>query len=645
MSWDELIATFLLTVNEILSAGIVIIAASLLLYNLTRNMTNRVARSSGAVLASVTFAYLVDVFLSLDPTIETALTATRLQWLGLAFIPAALFHLSDALLATTGLPSRGRRRAVVRILYGISILFLAGTTLTDWVAVPIANDTGIKMNAAPLFIVYVAYFITALIVTFINVQRARTRCLTISSKRRMTYLQATILTPAIGIFPYSVLLPVNFGDLSLGVQILINLANIVVITMLIFLSYPLSFFGSDKPDRVVKVELLRFLLQGPGTGILALAVITGTRRATEIMTLPAEAFMPFAVVAVVMFWQWMISLSLPYLERWLVYGDEDDEQLAKLQGLSERIITRSDLQQLIEASLEALCDYLRTEVAFVSAFKKPQIELIRFIGQERVPEIEAQIQEDSTAILDLVSQSERVTGRSTFQAWQDYYLVPLYSKRVNGTSEEKIIGLMGVQSPKNPLEILDLRDADVLYAFVQRAEQSLDDLLLQDEIFAALEGLLPQLHLNRKRAEELEYQQGRAKPQVHPHLPNREEFYEQVREALRQYWGGPGLSRSNLLNLRVVQRELQTADSPIHAVRTIIQAALERLKPEGVRTMTGTEWVLYNIIDLRFIEGKKVRDVARRMSMSEPDLYRKQRMAIEALADAVLEMEKEILNS
>jgi hypothetical protein len=32
------------------------------------------------------------------------------------------------------------------------------------------------------------------------------------------------------------------------------------------------------------------------------------------------------------------------------------------------------------------------------------------------------------------------------------------------------------------------------------------------------------------------------------------------------------------------------------------------------------------------------------MSMSEPDLYRKQRLAIEAVADTVLAMENEILS-
>ena len=43
---------------------------------------------------------------------------------------------------------------------------------------------------------------------------------------------------------------------------------------------------------------------------------------------------------------------------------------------------------------------------------------------------------------------------------------------------------------------------------------------------------------------------------------------------------------------------------------------------------------------MKFLEGRKVREIALKLSMSEADLYRKQRVAIEAVANAVLEMER-----
>jgi hypothetical protein len=45
---------------------------------------------------------------------------------------------------------------------------------------------------------------------------------------------------------------------------------------------------------------------------------------------------------------------------------------------------------------------------------------------------------------------------------------------------------------------------------------------------------------------------------------------------------------------------------------------------------------------MKFIEGRRVREVAGRLAMSEADLYRKQRVAVEAVARAILNMESEM---
>jgi hypothetical protein len=42
---------------------------------------------------------------------------------------------------------------------------------------------------------------------------------------------------------------------------------------------------------------------------------------------------------------------------------------------------------------------------------------------------------------------------------------------------------------------------------------------------------------------------------------------------------------------------------------------------------------------MKFLEGRKVREIALRLALSEADLYRKQRVAVEAVARAILEME------
>jgi len=80
-------------------------------------------------------------------------------------------------------------------------------------------------------------------------------------------------------------------------------------------------------------------------------------------------------------------------------------------------------------------------------------------------------------------------------------------------------------------------------------------------------------------------------------------------------------------------------DNPANALRAILREAVEQVRPEGERRFTG-EWILYNILEMKFMEGKKVREIATRLSMSEADLYRKQRVAVDAVANAILDMEQ-----
>jgi hypothetical protein len=57
--------------------------------------------------------------------------------------------------------------------------------------------------------------------------------------------------------------------------------------------------------------------------------------------------------------------------------------------------------------------------------------------------------------------------------------------------------------------------------------------------------------------------------------------------------------------------------------------------------MTAAEWLLFNILELKFVQGKRVREIAVQLAVSESDLYRKQRVAIEAVAAALAEMERQ----
>jgi DNA-directed RNA polymerase specialized sigma subunit len=96
----------------------------------------------------------------------------------------------------------------------------------------------------------------------------------------------------------------------------------------------------------------------------------------------------------------------------------------------------------------------------------------------------------------------------------------------------------------------------------------------------------------------------------------------------------------------VVERAAQDFDgNAMQGLREVLKQAIENLRPKGQREMTTQEWILYNILELKFLQGRKVRDVARRLAMSESDLYRKQRAAIQEVAQILAEMEREELKS
>lgn len=632
---DDLIRTFLELLNETLSAAIVIVAASMLLYNVTRNLRNRVARTSGAVLACVTVVYISEVLITLGPGIGTFELLLRLKWVGLAFIPAAMFHLSDALLATTGLPSRGRRRLVVRILYAVGAGFMLLAAFTDLLVTGVAVDNRISLEMAPFFGLYLAYFILINAIAFNNVRRAQQRCLLRSTERRMTYLLAAIPLPIIGIFPYSVLLEPG-DEFTIFALVLVNLANLMMVFTLVFLSYPLSFFGSQVPDRVVKAELMRFMLRGPATGLLALVMILFAGPTIQLLGMPGDAFMPFAVVAVILLWQWVVALALPWLERVLIYHNEDDEQLVKLQNLGDRLLTRSDLVQLIEANLEAICDYLRIQRAFVVALANDRPELVKAVGRAEMSDDALQDEIPRLAL-------ELAHDETNWTRWEAYRLMPLYSRRIGG-DEDTLIGMIGVENREDAPLTDD--DKALLVGLIRRTARTLDDILLQGEVYAALEGLLPQFTLTRERAAEVEYRPGRTpRSATEISLPDREQVIEQVRAALRHYYGGPGMSSSRLLEFQVVHDALpENEDNPVRALRTVLLKAIENQSPDGTRDLKSPEWTLYNILHLRFIEQRKVRETAARLYMSEANLYRKQNVAIEAVADTLLKMEYEALN-
>lgn len=644
--------TFFQFTNEILSTAIVIITASMLLYNITRHVRDRVTRASSILLGCVTISYIGDVFIALEPSKPQALENWfRFQWVGLAMIPAAMFHLSDALLATTGRVSRGRRRRASRLLYAVGAVFVLASLFTDAIVKSLVEKPTWHMKPGSFFLVYTAYFLVAVGFAVFNVVRARRRCLTTHTRRRMTYLLAAFTTPAWGLYPYSLLLSIFFDDVgtlsNVWIWVVFNIANVAVLAMLAFMAYPLSFFGTHQPDRVVKAELLEFMLRGPVTGTVVLAAIQIFAEATSVLGIEGQQFISFAAVTVVLCMQWMFTVIMPRLEGWLVYT-HDQEQARRLQTISERLLTRADAAQLHEAILAAVCDQLRVPTAFVASIGEWGAHLEQVVG--RIPE------EDRAATEEFLTNGfsngndhdplpDGLKRSGRYFSWRSFWLVPLYSKE---GEENTLIGIMGIWG-RTAEPNLNAEEEDTLNALVQRSIQVLMDERLQRRIFSTLGELIPVSSTTLQRTNVSTFGQVSIKPEKveleQNRLTDSPEFIDLVRDALRDYWGGPKLAESKLLQLGIVDHAAKTDGNRVHALRRVLVDAIERLRPEGQQNLTKAEWILYNILEMRFIQGRRVRDVALRLAMSNADFYRKQRVAIEEVARIIAETEQRLLET
>jgi hypothetical protein len=216
-----------------------------------------------------------------------------------------------------------------------------------------------------------------------------------------------------------------------------------------------------------------------------------------------------------------------------------------------------------------------------------------------------------------------------------YWALPLLSY-----PQEIPLGVLGVEGQAR-LGGLVVNEQEALALLVAQVRAGLEDRCLQQGIFSALELITPEIEEIQQRRGQPRYADSPLLATVASSRPSTEDYPDLVKDAFNHYWGGPKLTESPLQGLRVVQSLLAEVDySPAKALRAVLKRALEMLRPEGQRSMTTSDWQLYNIIDLKFIQGQRTRDVAARLAMSESDVYRKQRVAMAALAQIIAHMEE-----
>lgn len=628
MNWFEGLINLVRTISDILTAGIAITAFSLLLYALTFNLKDRVARSFALILLCVVIVFTAEALGGIASEVNSIEIWLRIQWVGVILLPPTYLHFSDALVETTGRPSRWRRRWAVRLTYGFSFFLLITLPLNLLVG-PVVMD----LNPAPhlqrtIFTeLFTIYYSIIMILAWINFARAYVRTVTPASRRRMGYLVIGALAPALGSFPFllfgSEIASRNPG----GFWIAAMISNLFVGALIILMAYATAFFGVSLSDRVVKTRLLNFLLRGPVTASLTLALTTLVRRTGNVFGWDFNVFVPIVMAVTIILFQYLITLFSPYIEKWLFYGN-DQRDLEMLQSLEDHLLTRNDLLEFLEMILAAVIDRLQAKGAFLASISEEGLELIITSGKTRFNG-----QEMSDELTRIVTENGELPE---ILLWGEDNIFPL-TEKVNGNSgTPNLLGLMGITGIE--IEKLDLDQKQSLDLLCQRASMALQDRQLQMEIFQSLENLTRHVdYIQKLRAKGRYDSEG-----VFSHelaLEN-DDIMTWVKDALTHYWGGPKFTENPLMKFKTVQQlAKQNEGNFSNALRTLLKNAIEDVKPEGERKLT-SEWILYNILEMKFLEGRKVREIALKLSMSEADLYRKQRVAIEAVAKTIMDLEK-----
>ncbi len=629
--WTDNLLVGIQTLNQILTAGIAITAFSLFLYSLSFNLRDRVARSFAIILMCVVVVFTTEALQNKSIPNWGIDALLRLQWIGIVFLPASYLHLSDAVLVTAGRPSRGRRRFAVRFMYAISAGFLLllafglllGPLVPDGKPAPHLQRT--------LWVeVFTVYYVAAMVWAGINFARAYSRMLTRSGRRRMLYLMAGATAPALGSFPYLLYGSALAAQYPFFFWGLATIINVLVGGLVVVMAYAVAFFGVSWPDRVVKSRLFKWIMRGPVTASLALAMMTIVRRIGALMGADYNAFVPLSVVVTVLLFEHAITLFFPLWERYLFFG-RDRAELQVLQSMEERLLTEGDLQQFLEAVLAAVRDHMQSPSAFVAALDETKLSLIVMGGNRAML--------DQDALPEALEMLGNGNGGDHHEfVWGKYWVLPLHQRKRGDMDRDEIpplLGLLGVaRRGDRPME---REQRDALWLLAERAALALEDRQLQQRIFRSLQDLQPQMDmLQRLRAA------GRYDSRANllsEDVPPESDLANWVKDALTHYWGGPKLTNSPLMQLQIVRELARDHDgNASNALRALLRKAVDQVRPEGERRFT-TEWILYNILEMKFIEGRKVREVAGRLAMSEADLYRKQRVAVEAVAKAILEME------
>ena len=615
------------TLNQILYAAAAITAIALLMYTTGFNFKDRIVQTFALILLCVVLIYTGEIVAAVSNNPAFIQLWLQLKWFGLMMLPAVYLHFSDALLTVSGRPSRGRRKSLVWLTYLITgaaaILIFFGVTIG-----------GLSSEKAPMYYLarnqltffFGVFYILVMAMVSYNLIRAMIRTATKTGLRRMIYLLAG--AAAIAFSSIIFLFHGNnwFSSHPHWFWFFSILASLVTIFFMVVMTYTVSFFGLLWTDRQIKSRLFRWLLRGPFTAALVLGLTTVARRYGELLGDSYIYYVPMVMVGGTLLLQYAINLFSPYIEKSFFWGD-DRKDLETIQSLQDRMLTTRDLHQFLETTAALISDRLPVSGGFIALLEGDKVTKSVSTGDQKA--IEA-INIDEKFIKDV---QDNLVDQDGLIEWQGLFLVPLEYAFEDGTS--RLLGLGGFV--KNDTWDVEEPDREAILQLAERATLAIKDHAIQKQVIESLSALQTEVDYLQNIRAASSFNMDQLKNIEQPKLP--EGMATLVKDALTHYWGGPKLTNNPLMQLKVVEEESGNQDgNRTNALRSVLTEAIGMIKPTGERKFT-SEWLLYNILDLKFLQGKKVREVARKLAVSEADLYRKQKIAIENVAQKIAVME------
>jgi hypothetical protein len=518
---------------------------------------------------------------------------------------------------------------VTIVNYAVAAVGIAlGLTTDAFVSMPIRTGLVPALTPQPLFVFIAVYTFTVTTVSWIMLLRLRDVVMTPGLRRRIGYMVVGWYGPVLLTFPVLSLLPTDYQLPGFVAVALSTLAAPVSGVLTVILAYSATFVGTAQPDRIVKHDFVRWWLYGPFIGMSIILFLQVVPIFARMSRLPVDVWSVFGIMAMTVVMPVLVSRIRPLLDS-LIYAS-DQEEIDYLRTLPRTAFTQADLRRFLENTLTVICGSSQSESAFVAAPDEFGVYTIKMLyGPRR-----------SVRQLCEAHPLEALIAELSQHPNSDLYRAQGYRFQLLRDPDQRIIGLLGLHWN---VESRAPEVAHLVVTLTRQIEHALVMVQVQQRLFDTLRSMAPEMSTLQRVSSRIEQATPEALEGLDDDVAMLPDFVSLVRDALTHFWGGPKLSDSPLLSLKAVKRYAEEQSlSPPKALQALLRQAIETLKPEDESPQTANESLLYTILDMRYVQGRKIRDIANRLAMSESDLYRKQRIAVEEVARSITMIEESL---